>query len=178
MRCSRRWREGLVGDRHLRLRLPADGEVRLPEVGDVVRREAVGADRGVGRAGDVVVVEDHEALPGAVGGGFDVDRAAGADAAGAHRRAVHRSVEVAERRARGRQADRDAPAGLAVLCLVNSGMAHVEECGVLFVHLQNDMAAATAVTAIGAAEGHELFTMETADAVAASARAYFNGFFV
>jgi hypothetical protein len=57
-------------------------------------------------------------------------------------------------------------------------MTHIEERGVLFVHLQNDMTAATAVTAIGTSEGNELFTVETADAVTASARAYFNGFFV
>jgi hypothetical protein len=38
--------------------------------------------------------------------------------------------------------------------------------------------AAPAVTAVGASQGHELFTVEAYDAVTALAGAHFNGFFV
>ena len=68
--------------------------------------------------------------------------------------------------------------GLTALCLVNVRVAHVEKRGVLLVHLQNHVTATTAITAIGTAEGYKLFTMETADAVTASAGANFNIFFV
>ena len=67
---------------------------------------------------------------------------------------------------------------LAALRLVHACVAHVEERGVLLVHLQDHVTAATAVTAVGTAERHELFAVETADAVTALAGANFNRFFV
>ena len=65
-------------------------------------------------------------------------------------------------------------AGLATLRLVQAGVAHVEERRKLLVHLQNYMTAATAVAAIGTAEGYELFAVETANAIAAFTGAHFN----
>ena len=63
---------------------------------------------------------------------------------------------------------------LAALRLVHACVAHVEERGVLLVHLQDHVTAATAVAAVRASERHELFAMETADAVTALAGANFN----
>ena len=63
---------------------------------------------------------------------------------------------------------------LAVAGFVQACVAHVEERGVLLVHLQNHVAAAPAVTAVGPAKRHELFAVETADAVTALAGANFN----
>ena len=65
-------------------------------------------------------------------------------------------------------------AGLSIFRLVDAGVAHVEQGRVLFVHLQDHMTAATAVTAIGTAEGYELFAVETANAIAALTGANFN----
>jgi hypothetical protein len=64
--------------------------------------------------------------------------------------------------------------GLSVLSLVQASVTHVEQGRVLFVHLQDHMTAATAVTAIGTAEGYELFAVETANAIAALTGANFN----
>ena len=65
-------------------------------------------------------------------------------------------------------------ARLSTFCLVDAGIAHVQERRKLFVHVQNHMTAAPAVTAIGAAEGYELFAVETANTIATLAGAYFN----
>jgi hypothetical protein len=64
--------------------------------------------------------------------------------------------------------------GLSTFGFIDAGVAHVEQSGELFVHLQNHMTAATAVTAIGASEGYKLFAVETANAIAALTGANFN----
>jgi hypothetical protein len=65
-------------------------------------------------------------------------------------------------------------AGLSALSLVQAGVAHIEQRGKLFVHLQDHMTATTAIAAVGASQGNKLFAVETANAIATLAGAHFN----
>ena len=65
-------------------------------------------------------------------------------------------------------------AGLAVARLVQARVAHVEERGILLVHLEDHVTATAAVAAVGPAERNELFAVEAYDAVTALAGANFD----